>query len=246
MNEQSELRYSRQTVLPQIGAAGQEKLAGARVLIIGLGGIGSPAALYLANAGVGRLALNDFDRVDASNLPRQILFRPGDIDKSKAVAAAENLSAWNPQTSTQALDQRLDDDQLAAAIADCDVVLDCCDNFATRSRVNRACLAAKKPLVSGAAIRFEGQLAVFHHDQDGGPCYTCLYPEVNELLENCAGQGILGPVAGTIGSMMATETIKLLCGLPSDLSGRLWLYDGLAGSSRTFRIRRRLNCEACS
>jgi len=240
------LRYSRQLALPPIGDAGQPTLAEARVLIVGLGGLGSPVSLYLAAAGVGTLVLNDFDQVDESNLPRQILFRDDDIGARKAEAAAARLRSVNPGAQLEVLDQRLNDEELTAAARDCDVVLDCSDNFATRSQINRACILSAKPLVSGAAIRLEGQVALFRHDLSGQPCYNCLYPEEDELLENCAGQGILGPVAGTIGSLMATETIKRICELPSELAGKVWLYDGLAGHSRSLRLRRRHNCEACA
>ena len=246
MNDDQRLRYSRQIALPQFGEAGQQRIADGRVLIIGLGGLGSPAALYLAAAGVGTLVLNDFDRVDGSNLPRQVLYRDEDLDKPKAIAAADRLGAVNPDLQVEALDRRLDDDALAAAASGCDLVLDCSDNFTTRSQVNRACIVSARPLVSGAAIRLEGQVAVFRHDLPGQPCYNCLYPEEDELLENCAGQGILGPVAGTIGSLMATEAIKRLCDLPSDLAGKVWLYDGLAGHTRSLRLRRRHNCAACA
>jgi len=246
VDDDKRLRYSRQIALPQFGEAGQQRIADGRVLIVGLGGLGSPAALYLAAGGVGRLVLNDFDRVDASNLPRQVLYREDDLDRPKAAAAAARLKAVNPDLQLEVLDQRLDDSALAAAASDCDVVLDCSDNFTTRSQINRACIVSGRPLVSGAAIRLEGQVAVFRHDLPGQPCYNCLYPEEDELLENCAGQGILGPVAGTIGSLMATETIKRLCDLPSELVGKVWLYDGLAGHSRSLRLRRRRNCAACA
>ena len=246
MNDDERLRYSRQIALPQFGEAGQQRLADARVLIVGLGGLGSPAALYLAAGGVGTLVLNDFDRVDTSNLPRQVLYRDDDLDKPKAAAAAARLQAASSALQIEVLDQRLDDSALAAAARGCDVVLDCSDNFTTRSQINRACIVSARPRVSGAAIRLEGQVAVFRHDLPGEPCYNCLYPEEDELLENCTGQGILGPVAGTIGSLMATETIKRLCDLPSDLAGKVWLYDGLAGHTRSLRLRRRHNCAACA
>lgn len=246
MDEAERLRYSRQIALPRVGESGQQRLAEARVLIVGLGGLGSPAALYLAAAGTGTLVLNDFDRIDASNLPRQVLYRDEDIGRSKAEAAAERLRAANPGIRLEVMDRRLDDAGLADAAGNSDLVLDCSDNFATRSQINRACIVSARPLVSGAAIRLEGQVAVFRHDLPGQPCYNCLYPEEDELLENCAGQGILGPVAGIIGSLMATEAIKRLCDLPSDLAGKVWLYDGLAGHTRSVRLRRRLHCEACA
>jgi adenylyltransferase/sulfurtransferase len=239
-------RYRRQTGLPQIGADGQARIGRARVLVVGLGGLGCPAALYLANAGVGHLLLNDFDKVDVTNLPRQILFTPADIGREKAAIAAERLGASNPAVQATAIGGRLDEQTCARAIADCDAVLDCTDNFPSRWAINRACFAAGRPLVSGAAIRFEGQVAVFRHDRSGGPCYRCLYGEDDENLEDCAGQGILGPVAGVVGCMMAIEALKILAGLDSGLAGRLWLYDGLAGASRTVTIPRRADCPVCA
>ena len=246
MGDDSALRYSRHIGLPQLGAQGQQQLAQSSALIVGIGGLGATASLYLANSGLGRLVINDFDRVDATNLPRQILYRPEHVGAFKTDAASEMLQTWNPALKLTAINARLDDAGLAETGSGVDVVLDCSDNFATRTLINRVCVAAATPLVSGAAIRFEGQLAVFSNDRDDAPCYRCLYTEADENLENCAGQGILAPVAGTIGCMMATETIKVLTGLDSDLNGHLWLYDGLAGSSRTIRIRRRDDCPVCA
>jgi len=240
------LRYSRHLSLPQIGAEGQQRLAQSTVLIVGLGGLGAPAALYLANSGLGHLLLNDFDRVDVTNLPRQILFGPEDIGKFKTRASTQRLTALNPELAVTEFNERLSGPGLADAMAGCDVVLDCTDNFATRTLINAACIATRTPLVSGAAIRFEGQLAVFRADKPGGPCYRCLYSEADENLESCAGQGILAPVAGTVGSMMATEAIKVLAGLNSELEGQLWVYDALAGKPHTFRIPRRVDCPACA
>ena len=250
MNEPDDIppgaeRYARQIALPQLGTEGQRKLARSRVLIVGLGGLGSPAALYLGNCGVGQLTVNDFDRVDVSNLPRQILFQDTDVGEFKADAAARNLQRWNPEIKVRALNQRLDDHELLGAVASCDLALDCTDNFATRLRINEACLRAHKPLISGAAIRFEAQLTVFRHDLPDQPCYACLYSEADESLEGCAGQGILAPVTGMLGSMMATEAIKLLIGLPSPLEGRCWIYDALSGQSRMVKVRRRANCPVC-
>ncbi len=245
MTDPDPLRYSRQLALPQIGAAGQQRLAQSTVLIVGLGGLGAPASLYLANAGIGHLQLMDFDRVDASNLPRQILFQPEDIGAYKAEAAKMRLAQWNPRVKLSAQNTRLDTTVLTEALDNCDVVLDCSDNFSTRTAINTACAQTNTALVSGAAIRFEGQLAVFRHDLGGGPCYQCLYSEADETLENCAGQGILGPVAGMIGCMMATEAIKLILGIDSALRNQLWVYDGLAGNSRSIKIRQRANCPVC-
>jgi len=240
------LRYSRHLSLPQIGVEGQQRLARSTALMVGLGGLGAPAALYLANSGLGHLLLNDFDRVDITNLPRQILFDPDDVGKFKTRASTQRLTALNPELEVTEFNQRLSGPELADTMADCDVVLDCTDNFATRTLINETCIATGTPLVSGAAIRFEGQLAVFRADKPGGPCYRCLYSEADENFESCAGQGILAPVAGTVGCMMATEAIKVLAGLSSELEGQLWVYDALAGKPHTFRIPRRVDCPACA
>jgi len=237
-------RYSRHVALPQIGEAGQDRLRNGSALIVGLGGLGSVASLYLANAGIGRLVINDFDRVDVTNRPRQILFTAQDVGEFKTHASAESLKRVNLDTAVTVLNRRLADDELADAARGCDLVLDCCDNFATRVRVNAACVAAGTPLVSGAAIRFEGQVAVFGNQGGEAPCYRCLYGEDDENLGDCAGQGVLAPVAGTVGSIMATEAIKLLAGIGSGLRERLWIYDALNGATRLIRIQRNPACPA--
>ena len=245
MTDAEDVRYSRHIGLPGIGMQGQQKLEAATVLVVGLGGLGSAARLYLANSGVGRLLINDFDRVDATNLPRQILFDPNDLGRHKAEAAATQLRRWNPNIQIIPLPAHLEQRALQKTVSDCTVVLDCTDNFASRWLINEVCAATHKPLVSGAAIRFEGQLAVFRHEPDAGPCYRCLYAEADENLEDCAGQGILAPVAGTVGCMMATEAIKLIVGLPSEFDGRLWVYDAITGASRSVKIPRRNDCPVC-
>ncbi|MHB8424784.1 MAG: HesA/MoeB/ThiF family protein, partial [Gammaproteobacteria bacterium] len=193
------LRYSRHLALVDFGAAGQDRLARSRVLIVGLGGLGSPAALYLAAAGVGTLVLNDFDRVDLSNLQRQILYANADIGTAKTTAAAGTLNALNPDCRLELLDRRLDETELLATIKNVNVVLDGSDNFGTRFAVNAACVGARKPLVSGAAIRYQGQLTVFDARNSSSPCYACLYPEAGEELENCRSNGILAPIVGVVG-----------------------------------------------
>jgi molybdopterin/thiamine biosynthesis adenylyltransferase len=243
---QQDIRYSRQISLGDVGAAGQQRLRNSSALIIGAGGLGSPAALYLANAGVGRLLVNDFDTVDVSNLPRQVLYTDKDIGRSKAAVAAERLHEMNPDTEVTAIPDRLDRAALNEHIASVDVVLDCTDNFPSRWRVNEVCAETSTALVSGAAIRTEGQLCVFRHDQSGGPCYRCLYSEEDENLNDCVGQGILGPVAGTIGCMMATETIKFLLAIASGLDGKLWIYDAKTGNSRTLKIPVHAACPVCN
>jgi molybdopterin/thiamine biosynthesis adenylyltransferase len=240
-----ELRYSRQIALPAIGSAGQTLLNDASVLIIGAGGLGNPASLYLASSGVGQLLINDFDTVDTSNLPRQVLYRESDTGKPKATAAAKQLKAINPHMNAIAISERLDRDGLSELVAAADAVLDCSDNFASRWLLNEVALTLKKPLVSGAAIRWEGQVSVFRFDQHKSSCYRCLYSEEDENLNDCAGQGIVAPVAGTIGCMMATETLKVLLGLPSDMNRKLWVYDGLAGSSRLISIKVNKECPVC-
>lgn len=241
-----DIRYSRQITLPAIGKTGQQRLGDTSVLIVGMGGLGTPASMYLANSGVGQLLINDFDTVDTSNLPRQVLYRDTDTGKPKAIAAAECLKLINPNVTTIAMGSRLDRDGLTELTAAVDVVLDCTDNFASRWLINEVCADMKTPLVSGAAIRWEGQLAVFRHDQSGGPCYRCLYSEADENLNDCAGQGIVAPVAGTVGTMMATEAIKLLLDIESALAGNLWIYDGLAGTSRSISIPAQPDCPVCS
>ncbi|MBL8224763.1 MAG: HesA/MoeB/ThiF family protein [Chromatiales bacterium] len=239
-------RYARHLALPQLGAAGQARLAQARVFVIGLGGLGSVATMYLAGAGTGHLTINDFDRVDETNLPRQVLFTAADIGRFKADATAQRLAQLNPGVQVAALDERLDAEALAAQVAAADLVLDCSDNFTTRLAINAACVRARRPLVSGAAIRFEGQVAVFTAPGGPGPCYRCLYAEDDENLASCAGQGIFAPVAGTIGAVMAGEALKLLAGIGAGLRDRLWVHDGLAGANRVITIRRNPECPACA
>jgi len=241
----SPIRFARQVTLPQIGATGQQQLADSHALIIGLGGLGSVVSLYIANSGVGQLTINDFDRVDETNLPRQILFDEKDVNEFKTVATARRLQQFNPATRIEELNQRLSATELLAAVQASDIVLDCTDNFVTRGAINRACFQAARPLVTGAAIRFEGQLAVFRHDSSRRPCYNCLYTEEDENLESCAGQGILAPVVGTIGCMMATEAIKILVDIESMLNGKLWIYDALACTSKTLTIKPRAGCPVC-
>jgi adenylyltransferase/sulfurtransferase len=240
------MRYARHHPLPGFGVAGQERLAGASVLIVGLGGLGCPAATYLAAAGVGRLVLNDFDRVDVTNLQRQTLYREEDAGRPKAAVAARRLEELNPDIEATVCSARLDQAGLREQAAECDIVLDGSDNFGTRFGVNEACLAVRRPLVSGAAIRFEGQLAVFRNDLDDAACYRCLYQEQGDELETCTGGGILGPVTGVIGAQMAVETIKLLLGIGDPLQDRLLLYDALGGNWRQVRLRRDPACPACS
>lgn len=236
-------RYSRQIVLREVGVHGQELLRDSSALIIGLGGLGTPAALYLAGAGLGKLILSDFDRVAASNLHRQILYREADIGSAKLEAARAQLMSLNPDCRIELKPGPLDEAALLAAAREVDVVLDCSDNFATRFAVNRACVRARKPLVSGAAIRFEGQLAVFDTARGTG-CYACLYPSAGEAQESCEEAGILGPVVGVVGTRQALTTIKLLLGLDKT-PGQLWIWDALTDESRRLSIPRDPHCPIC-
>ena len=230
--------------LAQVGAQGQERIAAASALVVGVGGLGCAAATYLASAGVGDLSLVDFDTVDATNLGRQVLFGPGDIGTAKAAVAADKLAQQNPAIRIRAITDRLDDSALQSAVAKTDVVLDCTDNFATRFQVSDACVESGRCLVSGSAIRFEGQLAVFGPDYTASPCYRCLYSEADESLLDCAGNGVFAPVPGVIGTMMAVEALKFLAGIDSP-RGMLSLYEGDSGRFHSVKIPRRPECPAC-
>lgn len=243
-NESTLSRHARHLALAQVGAAGQERISNATALLIGVGGIGCPAASYLAASGVGHLVLCDFDTVDVTNLGRQILYGPDDIGKAKAEVAAERLAAINPDIEITALDRRLDDESLAVHVGSADVVLDGSDNFATRFQVNDACVASDTCLISGAAIRLEGQVTEFGPDYSTSPCYRCLYKEADESLENCAGNGVLGPVPGTIGTLMAVEALKFLVGIESP-RGVLRLFDATSGEFRAVAISKRNDCPVC-
>ena len=237
-------RYARQIALADVGAEGQAKLGRARVLIVGLGGLGCPAALYLGTSGIGRLVLNDFDRVDETNLPRQILYGPDDVGALKVDAAKKRLTALNPELEVVSMAERLDAAALDAAVANVDVVLDGTDNFAARFGVNRACVARGVPLVSGAAVRVEGQIAVFPNRGDG-PCYACLYNDEDEWLGDCQGNGVLAPVPGVIGTLMAEETLKLVLGWDSALRNRLLLWDAKRGEWQSVALKRDPDCVIC-
>lgn len=242
MNDEQLLRYSRHILLPQIDVRGQEKLLASRVLIIGLGGLGSPAAMYLAASGVGHLVLVDHDKVDLTNLQRQIVHATERVGQDKATSAAHGLEALNPGTRITAINRKLEEPELGEQIDLADAVLDATDNFASRFVINAACMRAKKPLISGAVVRFEGQVAVF---PPGGPCYRCLYAEGGGPDEACATFGVLAPAAGVIGSLQAVETIKVLLGIGQTLAGRLLLFDALNMEWREMKLRRDPACPAC-
>jgi len=237
-------RSARQIALAQIGATGQSRIAASTVLIIGLGGIGCATASYLACAGVGQLLLCDFDTVDATNLGRQTLYGPTDVGKLKANRAASRLAAMNPDVRLTEIPDRLSDAAMAEAVDQADLVLDGCDNFATRFQVNAAAIKNNTRLISGAAIRFEGQLATFGANFSKSPCYRCLYQDADETLENCSGNGVLGPVPGVIGTMMAVEALKSLADIEVQ-TGVLSLYDAMSGDWQKVSIRKRKNCPAC-
>ncbi len=246
MNDEQLLRYSRHILLSQIGIEGQERLLGARALVIGAGGLGSPAALYLAAAGVGHITLVDGDRVDLTNLQRQILHTPATIGRPKVESGRETLTRFNAEVEIVPVDRRVEGEVLEDLVSRADVVLDCSDNFPTRHAINRACVRAAKPLVSGAAIRFDGQVSVFDLRDRANPCYSCLFPEnADPEEERCAIMGVFSPVTGIIGTIQAAEALKLLTGVGESLSGRLLLLDALAMRFREVRIRKDAACEAC-
>ena len=246
MNDNQLLRYSRHILLDPIGIAGQEKLLAAHALIIGAGGLGSPVALYLAAAGVGRITLADDDVVELTNLQRQIAYDMASLGVNKAQSAARRMRQMNSDIQVNAVNLRLAGDALDAAVARADVVLDCCDNFPTRHAVNRACVRHRKPLVSGAAVRFDGQIAVFDLRDDAAPCYACLFPEHAQDAEmRCSEFGVFSPLVGVVGSIQAMEALKLLIGAGDSLSGRLLLHDALSAEWRTLRLKKDPGCEVC-
>ena len=241
------LRYSRHILLPELGVEAQEKFGAAHALVIGAGGLGNPVSQFLVAAGVGTVTLCDSDSVDLTNLQRQILYSTADVGAPKVAAAEARLAAINPNVNIVALEARIGPSELGPLLASADVVLDCCDNFATRHAVNRACVAAKVPLVSGAAIRFDGQVAVFDARVADAPCYHCLFGEGEELEPTrCAVMGVFAPVVGIIGATQAAEAMKLIAGVGTTLAGRLLLLDALTMSWREVRIPRDPQCPVCS
>lgn len=244
MNDDQLLRYSRQIMLPAVGIAGQQRLLDARVLVVGLGGLGSPVAMYLAAAGVGTLVVADFDAVDLSNLQRQILHSSERIGMPKVDSAVQSLAALNPQVRTEGFKGSINADTLPDLLNGVDAVVDGCDNFATRFAVNEACFRLGVPLISGAAIRTEGQVAVFS-GKLGGPCYQCLYPRDGTIDETCSANGVLAPIVGIIGSIQATETLKVLTGTGEPLYGRLLLMDAMTMEFRSVRLPADPHCPVC-
>lgn len=245
MNDEQLLRYSRQIMLPQLDVAGQQRLRDAGALILGLGGLGSVAAMYLAAAGIGRLVLVDDDQVDLTNLQRQIVHGTGDIGRAKVDSAHDTLKELNPEVAISTVARRPVADELRELVAGVDVVLDASDNFPTRYLVNEACVRVGRPLVSGAAIRMEGQLSVFAgHDQ--APCYRCLYPGGEDNATSCSENGVLAPVVGVIGSLQAVEAIKLVTGIGEPLLGRLLVWDAMLMEWRSLRLKKDPACPVCA
>ncbi len=245
MNDDQLLRYSRQIMLPTIGIEGQERLLGSSVLIVGLGGLGSPVSMYLAAAGIGELILADFDKVDLTNLQRQIVHTTQNIGHKKVASAKEALLSLNPDCSISTIERALAPEELTEQASSVDLVIDCSDNFATRFAINQACVSTRTPLVSGAAIRMEGQISVFS-GMPGGPCYHCLYGSGSEVNETCSENGVLAPVVGIIGCMQATEAIKILTGAGTTLNGKLMLLDAMHMQWRTIKLKADPKCPVCS
>ena len=247
MNDDQLLRYSRHILLPEIGIEGQQRLIDARALVIGAGGLGSPIALYLASAGVGRITICDGDAVDLTNLQRQIVHRTESIGEPKVESARRTLHSINPESEIVAIAERVGEERIHALAAEADVVLDGSDNFATRHAVNRACVKHGKPLVSGAAVRFDGQVAVFDMRRADAPCYACLFPETGENEDvRCAVMGVFAPITGIIGTIQAAEALKLLIGTGEALTGRLLLVDALTMQLRTIKLAKDPACLVCA
>lgn len=246
MNDNQLLRYSRHILLPQVEYAGQEKLTQSHALIMGAGGLGAPVALYLAASGVGKLTICDFDDVDLTNLQRQIIHTTPSVGTNKALSAQQTLYEINPEVQVQIIQQKSTEAELTELVSEADIAIDCSDNFATRYAMNRVCFAQKKPLVSGAAVRFEGQVTVFDFRQDNTPCYHCLFPDTGDDQElRCADNGVFSPLVGMIGTTQAAETLKCLLNIGQTLEGRLLLLDALDMQWRTIKLARDPACSIC-
>ena len=246
MTDEQLLRYSRHILLDALGIEGQQRILDTHALIIGAGGLGSPAALYLASAGIGRITVVDDDVVDLTNLQRQIIHTEARVGMAKAASAQVALAAINPAVDVVPVQKRLAGAELDALVASADIVLDCTDNFATRHAINRACVHHRKPLVSGAAIRFDGQVSVYDLRRDDAPCYHCLFPEGEDVEEvRCAVMGVFAPLTGIVGTMQAAEALKLIAGIGESLNGRLLLLDALNMEWRTVKFRRDPDCAVC-
>jgi molybdopterin/thiamine biosynthesis adenylyltransferase len=247
MDDDQLLRYSRHILLDEIGVEGQQRLMDAHALVIGAGGLGSPVALYLGTAGVGRITLVDHDAVDLTNLQRQIAHNLARVGRPKAQSATEAIAAINPEVLVKPVVARADAQLLEELVPGADVVVDCCDNFETRHAINRACAVHRKPLVSGAAIRFDGQVSVFDLRGERSPCYACVFPPTQQFEETrCATMGVFAPLVGIIGAMQAAEALKLLAGVGSSLAGRLQMLDGRSMEWNEVRVARDPACPVCS
>ncbi len=246
MNDNQLLRYSRHILLPQVEYAGQEKLMNSHALIVGAGGLGAPVALYLAASGVGKLTICDFDDVDLTNLQRQIIHTSQSVGLNKALSAQQTIAAINPEVEVKTIQHKSTEQEMDMLISAADVVIDCSDNFATRYALNRLCFAHKKPLISGAAIRFEGQITVFDFRSANSPCYHCLFPDTgDDQQQRCADNGVFAPLVGMIGTAQAAEALKCLMGIGETLQGRLMLLDALTAEWRTIKLKRDPACTVC-
>jgi len=245
MNEQELLRYSRHMLLPEVDYDGQQKLINSRVLVIGAGGLGSPVLMYLAASGIGQIAVSDFDEVEISNLQRQIVHTTDNIGLNKAESALVTLNQLNPRVEVEVLPSKLSGTVLEGEVDICDVVVDCSDNFETRHMLNRLAVKFKKPLVSGAAIRWEGQISVFAGHEADTPCYRCLYPEGDDSALKCSESGVISPLVGIIGCMQALETLKVLIGTGDTLKNRLQLFDAKTNNWRSVKVNKDPQCEVC-
>jgi molybdopterin-synthase adenylyltransferase len=246
MNDNQLLRYSRHILLPQIGYEGQEKLTKIHALIVGAGGLGSPVALYLAASGVSKLTICDFDNVDLTNLQRQIIHTTQSVGINKAVSAQQTIYEINPEVCVQTIQQKSSEAEFKKLAETADVVIDCSDNFATRYALNRVCFALKRPLVSGAAINFEGQITVFDFRHENSPCYHCLFPDTGSDQDmRCADNGVFAPLVGMIGTTQAAEALKLILNIGESLQGRLLLLDALSMEWRTIKLSRDPACVVC-
>ena len=245
LSDQQLLQYSRHLMLPEVDMAGQERWLASRVLVVGLGGLGSPVALYLATAGVGQLILVDDDQVEISNLQRQIIHTRDQLGKSKVASAAHQLALLSPETKVTTIEQRLTGLLLEDSVANVDLVVDCSDNFETRHALNRACFKLGVPLVSGAAIRFEGQVSVYNPKVMASPCYRCLFPEDARVEQNCSTSGVFAPLVGMVGAVQAAEALKVLAGLGQDLTGKLLMVDALTMEWRTLKLTANPKCPVC-
>ena len=247
MNDNQLLRYSRHILLPQVDYVGQEKITQSHALIVGAGGLGAPVALYLAASGVGELTICDFDNVDLTNLQRQVIHTTNAIGFNKAISAQQTIHQINPEVVVHAIPKRCTEAEMTALAAKADVIIDCSDNFATRYALNRICFRLKKPLVSGAAVRFEGQVSVYDFRHPETPCYHCLFPDGGEDQElRCADNGVFSPLVGMIGTTQAAEALKLLIGIGETLCGRLLLLDALSMEWREIKLKKDPNCNVCA